>query len=114
MQVRIAAKYGKLVFMYQRHYIDHPLPNLRSLRENIGMSGHDLAYIAGISATSLYTMETTPTNPRYNTLTYIAVALALESNTPPSKVFRELLGASLFEPYYDLREELKAKLGRTS
>lgn len=94
--------------MVQRHF----LSKLRPLRETTELSGHDLAYLSGISAASLYTMETAPTNPRYKTLTYLAVALALESDTPPSKVFRELLDASLFEPYAAHRKMLKAQLGR--
>lgn len=108
MRVPIPLKYGKLGRMVQRHF----LANLRPLREATDLSGHDLAYLSGISAASLYTMETAPTNPRYTTLTYLAVALALESDTPPSKVFRELLGSSLFEPYAAHREQLKTQLAR--
>lgn len=108
MQVRIARRYGKLEQMDQRYF----LSKLRPLRETTSLSGHELAYIAGISAASLYTMETKETNPRYKTLTYIAVALALESNTPPSEVFRGLLDASLFEPYAETREKLEKQLGR--
>ena len=88
------------------------LKNLRPLRERAGLSGYELAYIAGISAASLYAMEIKPTNPRYKTLTYLAFALALELDCPPREVFRELLDGGLFEPYADYREKL-IKLKRT-
>ena len=89
-------------------------PKLRALRERIDKSGYDLGYISGVSAMSLYALETKPTNPRVQTLIYLAFALALESNTPPSKVFREMLDAPLFEPYDDFRKNLEAQRDQTS
>lgn len=89
--------------MNSQHY---HFPKLRELREQSDLSGYDLAYVAGISAMSLYTMETKATNPRIRALMYLAFALAFEKDIPPSQVFREILDTSLFERHSELREKL--------